>query len=66
MKEKLQQYINCELKNMKVWGLDVNSTTTRCYGATMAFMYAFPEEAKEIGRWWDDEIHPIFRELGAY
>lgn len=65
MKDKLQQYINRELKNVEVWGWDANLATTRCYGATLAFMSAFPEEAEEIGKWWDDEIHPIFRKLRA-
>ena len=68
MKQKLEKYINYELNNIKNWGSDPNQVCTRCYGAVMFVtnFYCNPEEGDEIAKWWNDEIHPKFRELGAY
>ena len=67
MKQKLEKYINEELRNITKWGFEAEQDCTRCYGAVMfAGNYCGdPAEREEIFSWWDDEIHPKFRELGA-
>lgn len=67
MKQKLEEYINEEFRNITKWSSDAKQAGTRCYGAVMfAGNYCCdPAEREEIFSWWDDEIHPKFRELGA-
>lgn len=62
---KVQDYCNHELKGIDTFGLDPNSALTRCYGAVMFVISAF-DAYDELGAWWNDEMHPKFREKGAY
>ena len=65
MQEKVKEYCYHELKMFKLWGGDVNQLMTRCYGAVMFVLYAEPDEDEHGGltEWWDEEMHPILREL---
>ena len=68
MKQKLEKYINEEFRNITKWSSDAKQAGTRCYGAVMfAGNYCCdPAEREEIFSWWDDEIDPKLRKLGAY
>ena len=62
---KVQNYCDNELKGIDKFGLDPNSALTRCYGAVMFVISAF-DAYDELGAWWNDEMHPKFREKGAF
>ena len=68
MQEKVKEFCYRELKNCKAWGGDPQQALTRCYGAVMFVLSVEPDEdesTESLGWWWDNEMHPCFRELGA-
>ena len=68
MIEKVKQYCYEQLKWCKQHGYDPKQAMTRCYGAVMFVLSVEPDENESdgLGWWWDNEMHPCFRELGAY
>lgn len=62
---KVKNYCDYELKGIDKFGYDANAALTRCYGAVMFIVHAF-DAYDELGPWWNDEMHPKFREKGAY
>lgn len=64
MQEKVKEYCYHELEMCKRWGYDPQQALTRCYGAVM-FVLSI-ESDDSLGLWWDNEMHPCFRELGVY
>ena len=68
MQEKVKEFCYRELKNCKAWGSDPQQALTRCYGAVMFVLSVEPDEdesTESLGWWWDNEMHPCFREIGA-
>ena len=67
MKDNVKKYCEWEYMNALKRGYNPREATTRSYGAVMfAGNYCGdPAEREEIFSWWDDGIHPKFRELGA-
>jgi hypothetical protein len=67
MLEKLKAYCEKEYKQCLQWGGDAEKATDRCYGAVMFCMNnCFDDFNEELGKWWDDEMLPKFRELQSY
>ena len=62
MQEKIKEYCYHELEMCKRWGYDPQQALTRCYGAVM-FVINMDGFDEELGKWWDDEMLPKFREL---
>ena len=68
MKEKVKEWIENEYKRAKNWGVNkysIQCATHRSYGV---LMFAADEllggvEEEELGKWWDEEMLPKFREL---
>ena len=67
MREKVKEFCYRELKHCKEWGMDPQQALTRCYGAVMFVLSVEPDENEPdgLGWWWNNEMHPCFRELGA-
>ena len=59
---KLKEYCEYELRNVEHFGYDPHTATTRCYGAVM-FVINIDDFDEELGKWWDNEMLPRFREL---
>lgn len=59
---KLKEYCNYELKCVEKYGTNANAAVTRCYGAVM-FTINMGDFDEELGRWWDDEMLPLFRKI---
>lgn len=60
---KLKEYCEHELKMVKRFGYDPHAAVTRCYGATMFVINDIDDFDDELGKWWDNEMLPKFREL---
>ena len=68
MHNKVKKYCYHELEMCKKWGYDPQQALTRCYGAVMFVLSVEPdddESTESLGWWWDNEMHTLFRELGA-
>lgn len=65
MKEKFRAYCEYEIDNVTKRGYNANEAATRCYGAVMFLLNQYSWD-DELSKMWDDEIHPLFRKLGAY
>lgn len=76
MKDKVKAYIEHEYKTVerliseetplaKRYGKEtVRLSKTRCYGIIMfALDTLFDDYNEELGKWWDNEMLPKFREL---
>ena len=63
--DEVKAYCNHELNTIDRFHCDPNATTSRCYGAVMFLVHAC-DAYDELGPWWNDEMHPRFREKGAY
>ena len=65
MHEKVKKFCHREYKMCKLFGCDVKEAVTRCYGAVMFVLSIEPDENETDGLayWWDNEMHPAFREL---
>lgn len=65
MIEKVKSYCNHEIENVEKRGYDPHGAVTRCYGAIMfvANEILGGIEGEELGKWWDNEMLPKFREL---
>lgn len=64
MERKLKNFCRQEYSNCKNWGGDVEKAIDRCYGAMMfAINNCFDDFNEDLGKWWDDEMLPKFREL---
>ena len=64
MREKIKAYCEDEFRTCLIHHSNVEKAVDRCYGAVMFFInYMTPEFDEEIAKWWDDEMHPKFREL---
>jgi hypothetical protein len=66
--ENLKKYIEGEVKMYntfgKTHGAKVNQMIDRCYGAVMYSSYLLSsEDCEKVGKWWDDEMLPVLREL---
>lgn len=61
---EIKDFCEHELKNIDR-GYSPKEAVTRCYGAVMFIIDAF-DAYEELGLWWNDEMHPKFREKGAY
>ena len=61
---KLKEYCKHELWAVDHFGYDPHAAVTRCYGAVM-FVINMDDFDDELGKWWDDEMLPKFRELEA-
>lgn len=64
MQEKVKEYCYHELEMCKRWGYDPQQAVTRCYGAVMFVLSIESDDG--LDWWWDNEMHPRFRELGVY
>ena len=64
MERKLKNFCRQEYSNCKNWGGNVEKAIDRCYGAMMfAINNCFDDFNEDLGKWWDDEMLPKFREL---
>ena len=64
MERKLKNFCRQEYSNCKNWGGDVEKAIDRCYGAMMFVINnCFDDFNEDLGKWWDDEMLPKFREL---
>ena len=64
MERKLKNFCRQEYSNCKNWGGDVEKATDRCFGAVMfCINNCFDDFNEELGKWWDEEMLPKFREL---
>lgn len=66
MENKVKAWIESEYKYAKTWGDDNSArhAIDRCYGIIMfAINELFNDYNDELGKWWDDEMLPKFREL---
>lgn len=63
LNEEIKQYCEDEYKNCIRYHSDIEKAIDRCYGAVM-FVLNYTERYDDlIGKWWDDEMLPKFREL---
>ena len=60
MKEKLKNYCEYELSMCKRYSIDPSVAIDRCYGAVMFVSSQFEADSEEIGKWWNEEMHPRF------
>lgn len=61
---KLKSYCMNEYYNLYHHGGSVEKAIDRCYGAVMfAINNCFDDFNDDLGRWWDNEMLPRFREL---
>lgn len=65
MTEKVKHVVNEYLKKAENDTSYANDYCSRAF-AVLMFALEFLDVDKNLGCWWDDEIHPQFRELGAY
>lgn len=67
MKNKVKEWIEKEYKQAKNWGVNkysVQCATHRSFGVLMfAINELFDSYNEELGKWWEDEMLPKFREL---
>ena len=66
MKNKVKAWIESEYEYAKTRGNDsyARHAIDRCYGIIMfAINELFDDYNDELGKWWDDEMLPKFREL---
>lgn len=64
MEEKVKAWIENTYKTCIRFHSDPQNAVSMCYGALMFVLDEKYDE--ELGQWWDNEMHPKFRELGAY
>ena len=65
---KVKDYCDHELEGVDKFGkfgCDPDAALVRCYGAVMFVISSF-DAYEELGAWWNDEMHPKFRERGAF
>lgn len=61
---KLKKYCMKEYYNYYYHGGNLEKAIDRCYGAMMfAINNCFDDFNEDLGKWWDDEMLPKFREL---
>ena len=64
MNERVKTWIENTYENCIRFNSDPKNAVSMCYGALMFVESETSDE--ELGRWWDNEMHPKFRELGVY
>lgn len=64
MNVKLKRYCMTEYYTIYYHGGSIEKAIDRCYGAVMfCINNCFDDYNEELGKWWDDEMLPKFREL---
>lgn len=63
MKEKIKDYCEKEYRDCIRYDSDVEKATDRAFGAVMFYLNYCTDYDESIGKWWDDEMLPKFREL---
>ena len=72
MNERVKAWIENTYKTCIRFHSDPQNTVAMCYGALSFVLDEGHDEAldeeydEELIQWWDNEMHPKFRELGAY
>lgn len=64
MIEKVKTWIEDTYKDCIRFNSDPKNAIAMCYGALMFVLNETCDE--ELSQWWDNEMHPKFRELGVY
>jgi len=60
MKNKVKDWVEHEFAWTLQHGGNMRSCLDRCYGAVMFVLSC--EDDEKLGKWWADEMHPIFME----
>ena len=63
MLEKIKAYCEHEVMGVEKWGYDPNQAVTRCFGAVVFLLDFYKEDVEGLEEWWDNVMHPKFREL---
>lgn len=63
IEDAVKAYCEHELWTVEHLGYNAHQAFTRSYGAVMFVINLKDFEESSLGDWWDNEMHPQFREL---
>ncbi len=68
LQEEVKSWCLNEWKKCRVWHRDPQKILARCQGAVMFALSIEPDEdesTESLSWWWNHEMHPLFRDIGA-
>ena len=68
LQEEVRYHCLNEWKQCVFFKSDPQQAMTRCFGAVRFVLSVEPDEdesTESLGWWWDHEMHPMFRSIGA-